>query len=179
MGDDATCLDGLSAARRRQGQIIRPLLGFRKAELEQICRGSGLSAVRDPSNDNDDFDRVAMRQWLAATDHPFDVKRAVRTADAMADASEALQWVTEQLIKSNMARSPDGVFLTPAGLPSELQRRLLLNALAEIQNGFVPRGDAVDRTLAALKVGETVTLGNVLCQGGPKWHFRPAPKRQH
>jgi tRNA(Ile)-lysidine synthase len=171
-------VDGLSAIREQQGKIIRPLLGFGKAELEQICSEAGLAPAHDPSNENDDFDRVAMRQWLEKADHPFDALRAVRSAEALADASSALHWVTEQLAVSHLKSLGEAIIMTPADLPRELRRRLLLRAIAQLQPGLVPRGDAVDHTLAALESTKKTTLGDILCEGGAQWVFRPAPPRR-
>ena len=64
---------------------------------EDICQAAAIHPVRDPSNDNPDFDRVAMRQWLAESDAPFDRLATNRTASALADAGVALDWMTEQL----------------------------------------------------------------------------------
>ena len=38
-----------------------------------------------------------------------------------------------------------------------------------------PRGDAVQRLLAALDAGRTATLAGIKCSGGPRWRFSRAP----
>jgi tRNA(Ile)-lysidine synthase len=172
-------ISGLAAVRARQGKIIRPLLDFRKSELEEICAAAGVEPVRDPSNDNSDFDRVAMRKWLTETAHPFDPLRAVRSAAAFADASEALEWMAERLFATSVEAKDDMLVIDVSDIPGELRRRLLLRALAQIEPGNTPRGDAIDRALVALVAGERITLGNVLCEGGRQWTFHPAPKRRH
>jgi tRNA(Ile)-lysidine synthase len=171
-------INGLAGVRERQGRIIRPMLAFRKAELEQICAEVGIEPVRDLSNDNSDFDRVAMRQWLAGSEHPFDPLRAVKTSAALADAAEALEWMAGQLALSRMRKHGTAVIIDPNGLPNEIRRRLLQRALGEIEQGLTPRGDAIDRALIALESGQKITLGNVVCQGGKEWHFHPAPERR-
>jgi tRNA(Ile)-lysidine synthase len=171
-------VDGLSAIRTRHGQIIRPLLDFTKTELEEVCQASGIEPLRDPSNDNSDFDRVAMRQWLATTPHPFNPRRAVRSASAFADAAYALDWMTDQLFTTRVQANDDAFIADIAGLPYELKRRLLLHIVHQIEPGLAPRGDAIDRALAALDAGKRTTLGTILCDGGPVWSFRPAPKRR-
>jgi tRNA(Ile)-lysidine synthase len=171
-------IDGLSAVRERQGRTIRPLLGFEKSELQDICAGCGVVPVEDPSNSDSNFDRVAMRQWLAGSTHPFEAKRAVRTASAFADASEALDWMTEELASARLTRDSKTLSLDCSDLPIELRRRLLSRALSEIQHGYVPRGEAADRALFALEKGEAVMLGDVLIKGGLLWHFSSAPPRK-
>ena len=171
-------IDGLAAIRTRQGKIIRPMLAFAKTELEAICTQSGVTPVSDPSNADDSFDRVAIRQWLAANAHPFDVHRAVRTASAFADASEALEWTTDSVFETRVSSNGCDLILNPTDLPREIQRRLLLRILGRIQPGYVPRGDAADRALETLNNGGRQMLGDILCEGGETWRFRPAPGRQ-
>jgi len=45
--------------------LLRPLLDWRKHELEAIVSASGLTPVRDPSNTQSRFDRVRIRKHLA------------------------------------------------------------------------------------------------------------------
>lgn len=172
-------VDGLSGVRALQGCIIRPMLTFSKAELEEICAETGVVPVRDPSNGDDSFDRVKMRQWLAANPHPFDPHRAVRTATALADAAGALHWMTDALFQTHVTREDDSFIVNAADLPRELQRRLVLRILSQIQSDYVPRGDALDRALDTLADGGKQMLGDVQCEGGKIWRFRPAPQRRH
>jgi tRNA(Ile)-lysidine synthase len=171
-------VDGLSAVRERRGAIIRPLLSFSKAELAGICAQCGVDPVNDPSNGDMTYDRVAMRQWLATTTHPFDAKRAVATAQSMADASEALNWITHELAQTRIRVEDQKLRLDPNGLPIELRRRLLLRMLGILQPDYVPRGEAVERALDMLGRGEQLTLGNALCKGGTSWQICAAPPRK-
>ncbi len=171
-------VDGLSGIRSINGRIIRPLLGFSKAELISICEDAGVTPVQDPSNDNADFDRVRIRQFLATSPHSFDPAAATRTAYALEQASQALDWMTSNL-SGRITQSKNGISLDPAALPRELQRRLLLNALKMIDQDIRPRGDSIDRALDCLSISETITLGNILCKGGAIWHLSPAPKRRN
>jgi tRNA(Ile)-lysidine synthase len=172
-------VDGMASIRGRYGRVIRPMLPFTKAQLEAVCADAGIDPVRDPSNDNKDFDRVALRQWLADNRHPFDAHRAVRTGAALADAAEALDWMTKRLADDHLQFGPLSATLSPSDLPGELRRRLLLRAIKHIEADAAPRGEAIDRALIDLAAGKRFTLGNVLCEGGERWHFRPAPPRKH
>ena len=118
-------VDGLSAIRSTNGNILRPLLGFAKDELTSICTNAGLDPVKDPSNENSDFERVAMRNWLASTAHPFRADRAARTASAMADAAEALNWMTELLTQERVQRDKYAVSCDMRDGPGEMKRRLI------------------------------------------------------
>lgn len=171
-------IDGLTAIRRRNGRIIRPLLPFSKSELEEICANAQVEPVRDPSNDNPEFDRVAMRQWLAWSPHPFDTERVRQSAKALGDASEAIEWVADELAKTRIATNDEDIQCDASALPHELKRRLLLRCLNMMEPGLVPRGEALERVIAELAVGKNAMIGNVLCKGGDVWHLSLAPPRR-
>jgi tRNA(Ile)-lysidine synthase len=171
-------VDGLSAIRPLNGRVIRPLLQFSKSELEEICETAGMEPVRDPSNDDTDFDRVAMRQWLASSKHPFDLSRVGMTVGALQDASAALTWMAGRLSVERISSKDNEIQCDAAGLPRELQRRLLIFCVAQFDPMLKPRGEAIDRLLADLHAGKTATLGNVLCKGRKTWHFSPTPPRR-
>lgn len=171
-------LDGLAAIRSRYGRIIRPLLGFSKSELEEICIDAGVEPVRDPSNENPDFDRVIMRQWLAQSPNPFDIARANRTAHALSDAAESLAWVVKGLAEQRIAGENAQIQCDARNLPRDLKRRLLLQCLSGLDPDLMPRGDAIDRLLADLESSKTTTIGDILCQGGEVWKFSAAPPRR-
>jgi tRNA(Ile)-lysidine synthase len=171
-------VDGLAAIRSRYGRIIRPLLGFSKSELEEICASAGLEAVRDPSNDNADFNRVAMRQWLAQSAHPFDIDRTNRTARVFGEAAEALAWVADDLAARRVTQKKTDIQCNSENLPRDLKRRLLLQCLARLEPDLEPRGEAIDRLLSDLDAGRTATIGKILCKGGAIWNFSIAPARR-
>jgi len=171
-------VDGLSAIRARNGKLIRPLLGFTKQELVGLCNSAGIETVSDPSNDNADFARVAMRQYLASADHPFRAERATRTAAAIAEASDALAWMTDRLAQERVTTKNDEASCDASDLPAELKRRLLLRALAVMDPFLEPRGDAIDLLLSKMESGASAMIGDIICTGGPLWQFTRAPARR-
>jgi tRNA(Ile)-lysidine synthase len=48
--------------------LLRPLLGWRRFELAQICASAGLVPAADPSNEDEQFERVRVRRALADAD---------------------------------------------------------------------------------------------------------------
>lgn len=171
-------VDGLSGIRARNGRVIRPVLEFTKAELADVCSSAGIQAVDDPSNANIDFDRVAMRNWLSNTRHPFPAPRALRTASALADASDALVWMTDTLAEQRISQENDVIICKAIGLPRELKRRLLTRCLRTMDVNLAPRGDAIDRLLTELENARTAMIGNIKCLGGNDWQFSKAPPRR-
>jgi tRNA(Ile)-lysidine synthase len=171
-------VDGLSGIRARNGRVVRPLLEFTKAELIEICSSVGIQSVNDPSNANIDFDRVAMRRWLASTQHPFPANRALRSASALADASDALAWMTDNLAAQRIRQENDVIICNASDLPSELKRRLLIRCLRAMDANLAPRGEAIDRLLTDLENVRTAMIGNIKCIGGADWQFFKAPPRR-
>ncbi|MEX1006513.1 MAG: tRNA lysidine(34) synthetase TilS [Acidimicrobiia bacterium] len=53
---------GLSGMPARRGFVVRPLLGFRRAETSALCAALGLPVLHDPMNDDEAFRRVAVRR---------------------------------------------------------------------------------------------------------------------
>lgn len=169
---------GLSAIRESNGRIIRPLLGFTKAQLIAVCEQSGVHPCEDPSNANADFDRVRMRNWLKTAPALLDTARTGRTVTALREAHEALEWMAARLDPERIALSENcGATLDPAGLPPELVRRLLIRTLQSQDPQIAPRGETIDRALEVLRSGGKLTIGNLLCTGGALWRIEPAPPR--
>lgn len=63
-------------------QVVRPLLSFHKAELEQYCRASGLRFVLDPTNSHLAYHRNRIRHAL----HEYPHSPALSGGDAVGEA---------------------------------------------------------------------------------------------
>ncbi|MBB4838079.1 tRNA(Ile)-lysidine synthase [Sphingomonas kyeonggiensis] len=172
------------AAARPLGpiQLIRPLLGWTRAELEVLVEGAGIAPVRDPSNQDPRFDRARIRALLAeAGDLPAD--RLAAAARNLRDAEDALAWIAEREWQGRAVVAGGTVALDPAGLPRELRRRLAERAVATVReaHGLSPdwRETGLEPLLAALDSGGTGTLAEVI--GRTKaaiWRFELAPPRR-
>jgi tRNA(Ile)-lysidine synthase len=170
---------GLSAIRESNGRIVRPLLGFTKAQLVEVCKEAGVAPCEDPSNTNDDYDRVQVRKWLESAPPLIDASRIARTVTALREAHDALEWMAAKLEPERIAVvERRGTTFDPAGLPPEIVRRLLIRALQSQDASIAPRGDTIDRALETLKTGGRLTIGDLLCTGGTLWRIEPAPPRK-
>lgn len=137
--------------------IVRPLLGWRKAELEAVCAAAGVPPARDPSNGDERFDRVAMRQLLAANP-VFDATALARSAAHLTDAEEALgEWLALRWAK-DVTQSADGLRYSPQG-PRYVRLKLLERAIATF--GGMLRGSAVAALLDRLEQGEGGNVAGV------------------
>lgn len=159
-------------------ELVRPLLGWTKAELVHLVGSAGLEAAEDPSNGDPRFDRANVRDLLRTTPQ-LDAERLARSAAACRDADEALNWMTDRLAEERLSRGADGWRLDPAGLPRELRRRLLLRAIDAVQGASetdARRG--IDGLLARLDAGDVGTLAGVRATGGAVWLLAAAPPRR-
>ena len=168
---------GLAGVRAVNGRVIRPLLGWRRAELASIVAEAGIEAVADPSNTDARFDRARLRAEIEGMTW-IDPAALARSAAALAEAQQALDWSADRLFAERVTSDPDGLRLDPSDVPDELLRRLLLRALRELAPDASPRGDELSHMLAALGQGGTATLAGVKAVAGDVWRLTPAPPRR-
>ncbi len=154
-------------------RLLRPLLGWRKAELAAIVEASGLVAALDPSNANPRFGRTGARRVLSETPW-LDPARVAASADHLRDADAALDILAGRLVVEATEVAGDSVVFTPGDAPHELRRRTLIR-LFSAHFGAAPDGPALARLLATLAAGGTATLAGVRARGGTRWTFSPAP----
>lgn len=171
-------VSGLAGVRARQGVVLRPLLGMRKAALLAYARVRGLPYVDDPSNSDPRFDRAALRAELAGVEW-IDAEAAGRSAAALAEAEEALEWMVDDLAARHLSAEGEGLALDRTDLPRELLRRLLLRMVKRLQpDASPPRGDAVDRLIEAARQGRKMSVGRLVLKGGSRWTLTVAPQRR-
>lgn len=120
-------------------RIVRPLIGFRRAELESVVSAAGLHAVEDPSNQNDRFDRVRIRQALADADW-LDPLAIAQSAQHLADADEALDYEVQRFWEQNAQRTRNAIRL-PLHPMRETRLRLMTRAIKELDGD--PRGSDI------------------------------------
>ncbi len=148
-------LDGLAAmapSRPVGGvKIVRPLLSFSRADLRQVCRDFGVDWTEDPSNENEQFLRVKLRQFeeLLASEG-LTPQRLAQTLQKLEEAREALQSFAQvaaqqvlELHEAGFARLKLPPF---RGLPVEIQRRILSLALLAIApRDYAPGFEALEQ----------------------------------
>lgn len=160
-------------------RLVRPLLGWRRTELEQICSAAGLVPVADPSNQDERFERVRVRRALAALDW-LDAGAVAHSAAILAEADAALDWAAKGEWEERVHEKRDGISYSPSEAPAEIVRRVVGRAIRKLatEGEFEPRGSELSRLVATLSDGGTATLRGVLCRGGgEEWRFTRAPAR--
>jgi tRNA(Ile)-lysidine synthase len=156
--------------------VCRPLLGWRRSELAAIVEGAGLAAVADPSNADPAYDRARLRLAIAQADW-VDPAGLARSAAALAEADEALDFAAAQAFAERAVLAGGAAVLSPEGLPDELLRRLLLRCLRHVAAEAAPRGVQLGALASTLRGGGAATLAGVKCTGGTVWRFEPEPSR--
>jgi tRNA(Ile)-lysidine synthase len=177
-------LAGMRKVARTPGAdvpLLRPLLGWRRSELEQVCASAGLTPVADPSNEDEQFERVRTRRALEKADW-LDPPALALSAANLAEADAALAWATTQAWERSVRTNGREITLEPEGMPREIRRRIVTRSIASLATegkGAQLRGPELDRILAALASGGKATVRGVLCTGGRQWRFTEAPPRNN
>jgi tRNA(Ile)-lysidine synthase len=100
-------------------RVVRPLLGIDPADLAEVVRVAGLTAISDPSNADLDYERVRWRQVMPAlASLGLDARRLGRFAQRMRDAETALA--------SMAAEALSAVAFGPGNVEAALPRNFLL-----------------------------------------------------
>lgn len=177
---------GLAGMRPRSSapgshvRLVRPLLGWRRAELEEVCAGAGVDFIADPSNDDERFERVRMRKALNGAEW-LDAAAVAQSAAHLADADVALEWAAKNEWRHAVHERRDMIAYRPGDAPAEIVRRIVTRAvrrLASEGDGEL-RGRELDGLLALLAEGGQSTLRGVRCSGGAEWRFSAAPPRRY
>lgn len=188
-------LAGLAGVRARtviegsQVTLLRPLLGWRKAELASLVAAAGITAVQDPSNTNPDFDRARLRARMAKADW-LDPVQIAASAAHLAEGWQALDWYAELDWHEMVMRdetAPGGLGYTYcANVPRVIAIETILKIIGEL-GGHASRSEAA-RAWDRLWAGDNASLGGVLAVAGAErvekvgvmmriWRFRPEPAR--
>jgi tRNA(Ile)-lysidine synthase len=157
--------------------LLRPLLGWRRAELASVVERAGVEPVDDPSNRDPGYDRVRIRSRLAETPW-LDPLALARSAAALAEAEEALEEAANTLSAERTDRKGAAILFRPDGIADEVVRRILLSCVRRISPDAEPRGDQLTALVRTLRAGQTSTLAGVKCTGGAIFRFEPAPPRR-
>jgi tRNA(Ile)-lysidine synthase len=160
-------------------RLARPLLDWRRSELERLCEQVGEVPASDPSNADLRHERVRVRQWLVSSDL-LDTGALARSASNLALADEALSWATDREWAEAVEQDGVGVIYFPVDAPLEIRRRIAARAIAQLANegDRQLKGRELDRVLASLTTGGTATLRGVRCEGGSTWRFTAANPRK-
>lgn len=160
--------------------LLRPLLGWKRDELVQICAEAGVPTADDPSNRNERFERVRVRALLAG-DAFLDPAALARSAAHLSEADRAIDWAVEHHWAERVTETDGRIDYDPSDAPGEIRRRTVAAIIVRLatEGSEEPlRGRDLDRLMGQLEAGSIATLRGVHCNGGAAWTFVPAPKRR-
>lgn len=163
-------LSGMAAARRQSGTLwLRPMLGVRRADLRGWLSDRGIGWIDDPSNDDRGYERVRVRQAIAASGLP--VAAIAGSAALLAEARAALAQAA--VVAAAGVQADRGMLRLPLpalAQPPEIRRRLIAAALRWVTgNDYAPRGAGVTRLCALLERGDQGTLDGVIARPRRGW----------
>ncbi len=186
-GSGLAGLAGIRAATRipgHDGSLIRPVLGWRRADLAKVVAQAGVAAAADPSNEDGRFDRVRVRKSLADADW-IDAAGLARSAQLLAQAEDAMRFMVERECAECVEAVETGVryHAMRTGLES-----VNLIRIGVLQNIFRQLGSTIDAAAAAALIERLIAGqgGNVAkiqaraidIESEQVWDFRPDNPRR-
>lgn len=155
--------------------VLRPLLGWRRAELADLVEKAGFVPARDASNEDIRFDRIRVRRALAETDW-LDPVMLARSAALLGDAEAYVNERIESAFAEWVTLSEEGARLVPG--QSEYEAVELCARIIADFGGAAARSD-VAGLVARLRKGENASLAGVLARVvDGNWMFAAEPPRR-
>jgi tRNA(Ile)-lysidine synthase len=149
---------GLAGIPPAAGTRVRPLITVRRAETRAYCTQRGLEFVDDPANEDDRFERAAIRSTvLPAIEARWGdgaIRAIAAAADDLLDDAGALDLLADRLYKDLARTEGEETILALAPvmeIPRALRRRLLERAVGRIRD----RSGGIDAALRALDRART------------------------
>ena len=149
--------------------LIRPLLKFSKLNLEYITKKVFKNYVEDPSNKNDEFKRVKIRNFIKNLElEGLDNDKFNLTIKNLKFANESIKYFVEKNLKDNSTISNinKSVILNKIFFlqPKEVVFRSLTEVLKGVGKKYFPvRGKKIDNLIYRIKNDNSfmTTLGNL------------------
>lgn len=149
-----TSLPGFAGMQVKNGDVLRPLLPFRRSEIEAYLKTRGLSFVTDSTNLSDDYTRNRIRRHVVPALEEINPAFLPHASDLMADVREAddlLCGMAKALL--SVAETADG-YAAPVLLNTHpaVRKKALLMLLSQHMTRPPERSD-LQRSLAVLSKG--------------------------
>ena len=170
--------------------LLRPLLDFRKVELEAVCARAGRSFFRDPSNEDESFARARLRKLapvLAAQGFGHDalLRLGARAARADAALTRCAAETLERALRTCDASCVELDAVTLSEAPPEILQRVLADAILRLAPVPALRLERLERATARVAAALTarrpakITLADIAIETTNKRvRLRPAPPRR-
>ncbi|MBP9792248.1 MAG: tRNA lysidine(34) synthetase TilS [Rickettsiales bacterium] len=116
--------------------IIRPLLNFKKEELEQYLKLQNIEWVQDPSNNNNKFLRTKIRKLLKSSIMqdiiPYDllIERCTKGIKSIQNVNDLVEIQKNQILTKTVLLYPEGFITIDCDSFIKLPTELALNVLS-------------------------------------------------
>lgn len=173
-------LSGLAGVRARGNvpgselPLVRPLLGWRRVELEAVVAKAGVEPAHDPSNEDESFDRVRIRRALGDAGW-LDPAALSRSAAHLGEAEAYLKAKIDEAWRERVRGEGGAIRFMPG--PSDFEACEIARMIIESLGGAARRSE-IPAMVARLRGGENASLGGVLAQVRKgEWRFGREPPR--
>ncbi|MBB6052460.1 tRNA lysidine(34) synthetase TilS [Armatimonas rosea] len=157
-----TSVSGLAGIPVRRGNIIRPLLFARRAQLEAYCAHHGVAVRHDPTNDNPRFPRRKVRTLLpelAESFNPRLTEALCRLSEHAAEDSAYLDMLAVEHRGTTDLRT----------LERPLRRRVILQRLWELTEGDAALREQLVTATWVARLEGLLVRGGTLNLPGDGW----------
>lgn len=137
-------------------KIIRPLLSFTKQELQDFLISQNIEWVEDPSNQNEKFTRVKIRNIL--NQYPEWIDKLATVSNNLSKTKDCIEYFLNKSIAELVEHHSSYVAIKQEGfneLPQEIRFRMLTKLLQDFSSNPKPaRGERLENLLAKIETGK-------------------------
>jgi tRNA(Ile)-lysidine synthase len=134
---------------RREGRVVRPLLGLTREQTAAYCRARGLGWREDSSNEDERYARARVRGGVVPAlraVHPAAEDNVLRTAQLLRAEAEVL----DGLVNAELQGASSIAIERLRSLPSALARLIVVRLAEDTAGTFVPQAGARVAEILAL-----------------------------
>lgn len=149
--------------------LWRPFLNVRRDELVEYVMANGIVPINDPSNQDEHYERVRIRNAMTEV---FDPLGFAKTAQILESTNNAIEWMVDQ-VWDRVELSSNEIKWKAEPIPEIMQHRILERVLDHF--GKRPkRGGAIPVWLNQIKSCGSASLAGVIGNTRkPVWTFKP------
>jgi tRNA(Ile)-lysidine synthase len=149
-------------------KVLRPLLDLEKKKLINLSKKIFDFFIKDPSNKNENFKRIRIRNLLSSLEKEgLDKKKFLLTINNLKDSDKSIKFYVDRNIKKNSIYSKkENTFILSKNFfdqAHEIIFRSLTKAIQKIGQKYYPvRGKSISELIKKIKSSSSikVTLGN-------------------
>ena len=153
-------------------QILRPLINIKKSELVRISNNIVKFFVEDPSNSNNSFKRIRIRNLIQTLEvEGLDKKKLALTIKNLMDSDKTINFYVNNNIQKNTSilKSENTYILNKNffNQPNEIIFRSLINIMRKVSGRYYSaRGKSISNLISALKFKKLkkMTLGGCIIE---------------